>query len=80
MNIKTDTGHASSGKYTALAESRQKAVRVYCAERNIYKQDFAKMAKVSLSTLYRFLRGEKLFEPFEDKINLVLGARNAGEI
>jgi predicted transcriptional regulator len=70
--MKTDTGHARDN----LANSRQKAVRVFCAKRNIYKRDFAILAGVSLSTLYRFLRGENLFEPFE---RLIKDALKRGE-
>jgi predicted transcriptional regulator len=66
--MKTDTGHARSN----LANLRQKAVRVFCAKRNIYKRDFAVLAGVSLSTLYRFLRGENLFGPFEYRIKEAL--------
>ena len=47
-------------------------VRVFCAKRNIYKRDFAILAGVSLSTLYRFLRGENLFGPFEYRIKEAL--------
>lgn len=58
---KTNTGHASNKIDVSAAETRQKTVRAFCAERNIHKQDFAELAKVSLSTLYRYLRGEFVF-------------------
>lgn len=72
---KTDTGHAISGKdarYSKLAIARQRRVRVYCAKMNIFKADFARLAEISLSTLYRYLRGAKLCWRWESQIKSAL--------
>ena len=63
----TGMASVSSGKderRARLAERRQIDVAVFCAKRRIFKQDFARLANISLSTLYRYLRGESVYFSF----------------